>query len=386
MIKITNPANKGTLIFLITIIFICLYLFFVSANNTSEINTNSTTNVVGTGISNPIITLYSPAANYVSAPGTIIFNYSVNDSNIIKNCSLIIDNITTETRNNPLLETYYTFNSTFVEGTYTWKISCYNYANISGESETRSMTIGFEEEEEEEEHKRISSGFPPSAPSSAFKICWPEVNNETLDIYIGRKDLGVETIRFFYEGYAKNPCLIIEEIPVEEIASKTDYNLENSYKSFNVTTEVFNKTQIEDIEIVTSVSNPWLLLRDLKSLILNRNTDIQREGWEIYFADLISADLNYDYFESKIKGFSVFLITANLKIPQKCGNNVCESWLGETPKNCCSDCGCTDWFNKCSKNKCVKDWTWLILLLIILLAIFSAYKLHKHMRNKNKFS
>ncbi|MBS3073703.1 hypothetical protein J4465_02820, partial [Candidatus Pacearchaeota archaeon] len=360
----------------------CLAYNNQSQSGWSDVNRTITANYIVEYI-DPVVSLISPADGYSGTSTTMTFIYQVNDSSNIANCSLFVDDIREETDTTVTKGINQQFITNLGIGVYNWKVVCYDEFNNQGNSTSRQITI---KTTTDSGSGGVKSGNLPITPPPALKICWPEVNNETLNAEIGKKDLGVERITFFYGGYAINPCLIVEGIPIEEITSKTNYAYENSYKSFKITTEVFEESKIRDIKIVTSLTNSWLILRDLNSLRLNRNTEIKMDGWETYFANLVNRDPGYSYFESEVRGFSIFLSTVNLKAPPMCGNHVCESDLGETQENCCIDCGCIGQFNRCSKNQCVEDWTWLILLLLIFLAIFSAYKLHKHMRNKKKFS
>ncbi len=353
---------------------IFLIMFFnnsVNSQNVTELSTISNAKVYLTSESHPIVNVSFPPNNYVSSPGNITFNYTIDDLNLIYNCSLIINNKIVKTENNLETYTFQIFQYYLEEGAYNFSIICYNYANYSGESENRRIQIGFDEQEENE-RKKSSSGYlkfnQTFESSELFKICFSTLNNQSIEIFVGRKDLGVENITFFYEGYAKNPCLIIKKVPLEEIISKTDYTIEQSYKSFNVSLENFNESKIKNVTFITSINNLWLSFRENNSIILNKNKELIKEGWESQNSKFIFQEVNYSYFLNKFDNFSIFVITANLMNPPLCGDGICEWSKGETVDKCPEDCSvngccafgiCKSFFGIC----------WYVLVIIGILSI-----------------
>lgn len=322
----------------------------------------------------PMVTLVSPSDGYSSNIKTVTFVYRVSDASDILNCDLFIDGNLKETDNTITKDINQQFITNLEIGVYSWKVVCYDAYNNQGNSSSRQITI-----------RTTSAGGGdkiikpiPSGPSASSKICWPESNNELVELNISRKDLAVEEIKFFYEGYAKEPCIIIEPISLDEILNKTNYKIENSYKSFNITTEGLDENKIKNISILTSINNSWILFRNLDSILLNRNTEIISEGWENYPVKLQNIDLEYYYFESKmINGFSKFLITGQLKVSPFCGNGVCEEHLGENAENCPEDCGEKCCFLGICTGFIICWYWWLLILLLILIIILLYIKKKK---------
>ncbi|MBS3147126.1 hypothetical protein J4471_05535 [Candidatus Woesearchaeota archaeon] len=89
----------------------------------------------------PNIILLSPITNYVDTDGFIIFNFNASDSSPISNCSLLINNIISETLNNIQSNQISTFSHNFSAGSHNWKIQCTDIYNNNRISNSNSIII-----------------------------------------------------------------------------------------------------------------------------------------------------------------------------------------------------------------------------------------------------
>jgi len=122
--------------------------FFVYANMTSDLSVNNITSKWNITIVNytidysaPVITLNTPLDNSGNEEN-ITFEYSVNDSNNITNCSLIFNDAINQTNNTiskDVAQEFMLYNLGI--GNCNWAISCYDEFNNLGTSETRNLGV-----------------------------------------------------------------------------------------------------------------------------------------------------------------------------------------------------------------------------------------------------
>ena len=105
---------------------------------------------------NPNVSLIYPNPNGFDYDGAISFEYSVNDTNTIKNCSLYINGTLNDTSFTIQKEVSQYFTKNFVSGVYNWSVRCYDNSNRFTISESRILNID-------------TSGFPVNdTPYSAI--------------------------------------------------------------------------------------------------------------------------------------------------------------------------------------------------------------------------
>ena len=97
----------------------------------------------------PNITLLLPSNNSIIGSSTVTLQYLVQDASNISNCSLYINNTLNQTSNSVLKNVTQIFSADFVDGNYSWKITCIDiYNNIANSSilkfterQTANMTV-----------------------------------------------------------------------------------------------------------------------------------------------------------------------------------------------------------------------------------------------------
>lgn len=106
-----------------------LYNVTITANDTANnINNSITTNF--TTIFSPNVTLISPANNSASLTGNITFNYQVNYTSSISNCSLTINSLANQTNTTIAVNSTQNFTLTNMGiNQYNWSVSCTDAAS-----------------------------------------------------------------------------------------------------------------------------------------------------------------------------------------------------------------------------------------------------------------
>ncbi|MBN2421941.1 DUF2341 domain-containing protein, partial [Candidatus Woesearchaeota archaeon] len=91
----------------------------------------------------PTIQLISPSDDYTDTDGDIQFSYQVNDVSIIRNCSLIINNIINQTNSSVQkgIDQYFHLNNIENGTRINWSINCTDYINLTNSTETRNLTV-----------------------------------------------------------------------------------------------------------------------------------------------------------------------------------------------------------------------------------------------------
>jgi len=106
---------------------------------------------------NPVVTLESPDDEAEETEGSVDFEFNVSDANDIENCSLIIDSDITETDTSITKETTQTIDDSLTEGTYDWKIRCYDEGGNMDDSEEREITIEADDDDDDSSGSSSSS-------------------------------------------------------------------------------------------------------------------------------------------------------------------------------------------------------------------------------------
>jgi len=119
------------------------YYFNATVNDTFNKFNNSATRLVNLDTTAPNITLASPSDAASSTTSDYNFTFSVNESNYIPSCILIInDNIFNNiTTLNITGGTNGMYNSSFSVATYNWSVNCTDSAGNTGNSTKRTFTV-----------------------------------------------------------------------------------------------------------------------------------------------------------------------------------------------------------------------------------------------------
>ena len=114
-----------------------------------EAYNNETQNAIGDNnftfiydSTSPLINILNPndGSSYTSNSQSINFNYNISETNEIRNCTMIINNIPNSTESS-INKNSASFSITFGVGSYNWNINCTDNANNIGNSTLRSFSV-----------------------------------------------------------------------------------------------------------------------------------------------------------------------------------------------------------------------------------------------------
>jgi hypothetical protein len=109
-------------------------------DNATNVNT-SETRIFRVDLDSPSINLISPINNSGDTDGNLSFNYIVDDTSPVTNCSLIINdeiNITNNSITKSITQSFTLYN--FATNNYNWSINCTDNYNQTNQSEERTIT------------------------------------------------------------------------------------------------------------------------------------------------------------------------------------------------------------------------------------------------------
>ncbi|RME53523.1 hypothetical protein D6783_01820 [Candidatus Woesearchaeota archaeon] len=89
----------------------------------------------------PTITLLFPDENATVGKATVTFRYNVSDQGTIQNCSIYINGTLNQTDTTVQPGSLQTFTITFADGSYNWRVDCYDTASNYATSETRNFSV-----------------------------------------------------------------------------------------------------------------------------------------------------------------------------------------------------------------------------------------------------
>jgi len=114
-----------------------------SFNNESESYIGNSNFTFVYDITNPNINLLDPSngASYTSNSYTVNFGFNVSDNNDIANCSLIVNEAVSLTNNSVDKSLTQNFSSDYSPGSYNWNVNCSDDAGNIGNSSGRSFTV-----------------------------------------------------------------------------------------------------------------------------------------------------------------------------------------------------------------------------------------------------
>lgn len=198
-----------------------------------------------------------------------------------------------------------------------------------------------------------------------------------------------------------------------EVLEKMLYEYEIPFKCFFTNTENLPDENLLNASIISKVRKDWveaynINLSTMKVIRFFRNerTDLPTEpiGPEDERFWIGSYDDKYYYFISQTSGFAGFFLAVGepmvplppvVERPQPyCGDDVCDTTIGEGCATCPRDCGCNPGYG-CVSNQCVREcllfgvtfgkflevcWYWWIITAILVLAII--YLLWKKRKRK----
>lgn len=90
----------------------------------------------------PNVTVIAPDNDSIDYDGSVTFRYSVNDTNTISSCNLVINNSIEDTQYEvPKIDTQNFVVNNMLSGNYSWYINCTDHAGLTGQSEVRTIEI-----------------------------------------------------------------------------------------------------------------------------------------------------------------------------------------------------------------------------------------------------
>ena len=178
-----------------------------SYNNVSQNTLGESNHTITYDITNPTITLVSPAdsSTYTSNLQEINFGYNVTDNHNISNCSLIVEgirNLTNSSITNFSLSQNFT--QSFTPGSYTWNINCTDLANNFENSSQRSFSVSAPAVVQSS-----SSGGGGGGSSTKIYSSSPEESSNGYTKQLRKND----AIKFtFFDGTMKSHTLTLDVV------------------------------------------------------------------------------------------------------------------------------------------------------------------------------
>ena len=189
-------------------------------------------------ITNPNITLVSPADEDSSLTGAndVNFKYNISEENLA-NCSLIINNADDQTNNSVNVSITNEFTKSLLAGTYNWRINCVDFAGNIQNSSTRTLII----------NSLPSSSTPASSSGGG--------GGSSVSSSFSTYSISEEQIE---QGVSKSL----------KINDKLKFNIQNEEHSLTI-----NKISSNELTL-TILSNPIILtlkINETKKVNLNNN-------------------------------------------------------------------------------------------------------------------
>ncbi len=226
-------------------------------------------------ITNPNITLVSPADGDSSLTGTnnVDFEYNVSEENLA-NCSLIINDIEDQTNNSINVSITNEFTKSLSVGSYDWKINCVDFAGNIQNSSARTLIIN-----------------SPSSTSSSSGGGGGGGGGSSVEIIPSTHNINQEQIK---QGISKSL----------KVNNKLNFNIQNEEHSL-----IINKISSNELTLTISSDPITLILKigETKKVNLNNNAYYDLE---VFLSSIKNsrANINIKSINEKIPVKTIFIL------------------------------------------------------------------------------